>query len=78
MAVRHADEDMQNAPLHVLDETMENVNMWCKKLPLNNNAESWKLHSPNIMCAHQCMNFERQEYMKHRLNYETMSTNKVV
>mmetsp|Transcript_10165 Transcript_10165/g.14372 ORF Transcript_10165/g.14372 Transcript_10165/m.14372 type:complete len:162 (-) Transcript_10165:682-1167(-) len=32
----------QNPSLHVLDEVMENINHWSKKLPLGNTEQSWK------------------------------------
>ena len=40
------------------------------KLPLGNDVVSWTYHSPSIMCAHQCMNFEREECSRHRTCYE--------
>ena len=35
---------------------------------------SWKLHSPNVACAHICVNFEESEYVKASLDYS--NTNK--
>ena len=65
------DEDNDNKiVLHVLDEVMENINGWLKKLPLGSDVDSWIYHSPNLMCARQCMNFEREEHAKHRACYE--------
>ncbi len=43
------------ASLHVLDDTMENVNKWVKELPLGDTQESWVLHSPNVMLAQRCI-----------------------
>ena len=42
---------------HILDETMENVNMWMKGLPLSPSIESWQFHSPNIVLAKRCDNY---------------------
>ena len=30
---------------------------------------SWKVHSPNVACAHMCVNFEDSEYVKATLDY---------
>ena len=49
--------------LHVLDEVMENIKRWCKKLPLSSNEDSWRNHSPNLVCTHQLLNFENDEYL---------------
>ena len=55
-------------PLHVLDEVMENINGWTKRLLLGPDEQSWKLHSPNLMCAHRSNNFEIDAFTKHRLD----------
>ena len=39
-------------PLHVLDEVMENINAWTKRLLLGPGEKSWSIHSPNLMCAY--------------------------
>ena len=56
--------------LHVLDDVMENVNMWVKALPLGNDQESWVVHSPNVMLARQCINFESDEYRRGLINFD--------
>ena len=56
--------------LHVLDELMENVNMWVKALPLNDDQESWVVHSPNVMVARKCLLFEKAEYKRGLLDFE--------
>ena len=58
-------------PLHVLDEVMENINGWTKRLLLGPDEHSWKIHSPNLMCAHRSNNFETDAFTKHRLDFET-------
>lgn len=70
---RYQPQEMKFAPLHALDEVMENINQWAKMLPLGSNEDSWKMHSPNLMCARLCMNFERQEFINRRLGYENSS-----
>ena len=72
MSFRYQHSDVKNAPLHVLDEVMENINMWSKALPLGTDGKSWQSHTPNLMCARQCINFEREEYSNHRINYEAL------
>ena len=44
-------------PLHPLDEVQENVNQWTKRILLGPEEASWKGHSPNVACAHMCINF---------------------
>lgn len=44
--------------------------MWVKALPLGNNEDSWILHSPNVMLARQCINFEQEEYRRGLLNFD--------
>ena len=56
--------------LHVLDELMKNVNMWVKALPLNDDQESWVIHSPNVMVARKCLLFERAEFRRGLLDFE--------
>ena len=51
-------------PLHVLDEVMENINSWTKRLLLGPDETSWKIHSPNLMCAHRSKNFESDAFTK--------------
>ena len=54
-------------PLHPLDEMQENVNQWTKKLLMSSDEESWVAHSPNVSCAHMCINFEESEFVKKTL-----------
>ena len=82
VAFRHNDKcklshkaDEHSTALKVLDEVQENVNFCCKRLPLGVTSESWLQHSPNLMCAMQSINFEKEEYAHHRINYETIGTN---
>ena len=67
--------DEKNKGLKVLDEVQENINLYMKKLPLGTTIASWKKHSPNVMCAHQAINFEKHEHIKHRINYESIENN---
>ena len=46
-------------PMHVLDEVMENVNMWVKELPVHQDDESWTVHSPNVTFARRSITFEK-------------------
>ena len=63
--------------LHVLDDLMENVNMWVKALPIGDNEDSWVLHSPNVTLAHKCILFEKEEYKKGRIDFDDAMNNKV-
>ena len=56
--------------MHVLDEVMENVNMWVKGLPLGDNEESWVLHSPNVTLARKCLQFDKVEYRRGLINFD--------
>ena len=56
--------------MHVLDELMENVNMWVKALPLGDDRESWVVHSPNVMVARKCLLFEKMEYRRGHVDFE--------
>ena len=58
--------------MNVLDEVMENVNMWVKALPLGGNKKSWKVYSPNVMTARRCMLFEKNEYKRGLINFEKL------
>ena len=58
--------------LHVLDETMENVNMWVKNLPLGEDQESWAMHSPNVTVAQRCRLFDQNEYKRGITNFEKL------
>ena len=37
---------------------------------MGSNEESWLFHSPNVMCAHQAINFEREEHVFHNVDYD--------
>ena len=52
--------------VHALDELIENVNMWTKRLPLGSSQESWVKHSPNVMMARQSQLYEEHHYRKSR------------
>ena len=56
-------------PLHVLDEVMENINAWTKRLLLGPDEVSWRIHSPNLMCAHRSNNFESDAFTKQRIEW---------
>ena len=56
-------------PLHPLDEVQENNNCWTKRILLG----SWKMHSPNVACAHMCLNYEEPEYVKGSLDYSDIT-----
>jgi hypothetical protein len=56
-------------PLHVLDEVMENINAWTKRLLLGPDEVSWTIHSPNLMCAHRSNNFESDAFTKQRVEW---------
>ena len=58
--------------IHVLDELMENVNMWVKSLPLGDDRESWEVHSPNVMVARRCLLFEKVHYKRGIIDYEKL------
>ena len=58
--------------MHVLDEMMENVNMWVKSLPLGDDKESRVLHSPNVTLARKCHLFEKIEYRRGLINFEKL------
>ena len=58
--------------MHVLDEVMENVNMWVKSLPLNDDKQSWLLHSANVSVARRCMLFEKFEYKRGIIDFERL------
>ena len=60
------------SPYHVLDEVMENVNMWVKNLPLNDEQDSWVNHSPNVNAARRCLLFDRVEYKRGLVNFEKL------
>ena len=59
-------------PMHVLDEVMENVNMWVKALPVNQAEESWTIHSPNVTLARRSILFEHSEYKRGLLDFEKL------
>ena len=58
--------------MHVLDETMENLIMWVKSLPLGDDTDSWVHHSPNVTVARRCLIFDRMEYCRGLLDYDKM------
>lgn len=52
---------------------MENINGWTKRLLLGPDEQSWKNHSPNLMCAHRCNNFEMQSFIKNRFECDEVN-----
>ena len=59
----YKDNNMHNMySLRVLDELMENVNMWTKQLPLGSDQESWVHHSQNVMFTRKAHAFVDNEY----------------
>lgn len=84
MAFQYHQEDIlvkgDAVVLHVLDEVMQNINGWCKKLPMGKDKDLWRLHAPNIICTHEAQKLETKEYIKQRIDYdneegETKKTN---
>ena len=69
---RNIEDKNLHYPMHVLDEVMENINMWVKKLPVNHDPKSWITHSPNVFLAQRCVSFERAEYKRGFINLEKM------
>ena len=59
---------------HPLDEVQENINAWTKRILLGPDEVSWRLHSPNVACAHMCVNFEESEYVKTLLDFSDVIT----
>ena len=58
------DRDSTTYSVHVLDDLMENVNMWVKQLPIGDNQDSWYQHSSNVMIARRSIIFENEEYKR--------------
>ena len=65
-------------PLHPLDEVQENINCWTKRILLGPDEVSWKIHSPNVACAHMCVNYEESEYIKGSLDYSDLNNPKEI
>ena len=61
------DVDGNKFSIHALDDCMENINRWLKQMLLGNNIASWENHTPNLMAAHKCNNFEKANFKKTRL-----------
>ena len=59
-------------PMHVLDEVMENVNMWVKELPVHQDDESWTVHSPNVTFARRSITFEKNEYKRSSIDFKSL------
>ena len=74
----HAGCDSKGSPFpqHPLDEVQEHVNAWTKRILLGLDEISWRFHSPNVACAHMCVNFEESEYVKIHLNYSNKKLGK--
>ena len=53
--------------VYVLDDVMENINLWTKRLLLGLDQDSWLIHSPNVMDVQQSNHFENREFVKARL-----------
>ena len=49
--------------LRVIDEFMENINMWTESMLVSANEESWKNHSLNVIAANKGAVFEQTQYM---------------
>ena len=58
------DGDRTTYAVHVLDDLMENVNMWVKQLPIGDTQDSWYQHSSNVMVARRSIIFENEEYKR--------------
>ena len=67
------DRNGNSFPLHPLDEVQENINCWTKIILLGPDEVSWKIHSPNVACAHMCVNYEESEYVKGSLDYSDLN-----
>jgi hypothetical protein len=66
-------DDVSNSQyykLQVLDEFMENVNMWTKQISMYPSEEQWVYHSSNVMIARQCMKFKKRNYRRCRVDVE--------
>ena len=63
-------------PQHPLDEVQENVNAWTERILLGPDEISWKVHSPNVACAHMCVDFEASEYVQSNLDYSDKKVGK--
>ena len=59
-----------NNAFHILDEVMENVNMWMKALPIRADVESWSSHSANIVLAKHCNHFVKVQYRRSKVDSE--------
>ena len=58
---------------HPLGEGQENKNACTKQILLGPDKLSWKVHSPNVACAHMCVSFEESEYVKGDLDYSEIN-----
>ena len=61
-----------------LDECQEIINCWTKKLPIKGDEKTWVEHSKNLMFSRQCINYQREQHMRHHLCYKSASDDEVV
>ena len=66
------DSNGKEYPLKVLDEVMDNVNGWEKKMLLGTNELAWTIHTPNLMCARRAISFEEGEYCRARMDFQQL------
>ena len=64
-----ADSKDDNYAMLVLDEAMENVNDYTKKLVVGEDEKSWVVYSPNVAVARKFFNFEKNEFVWSSLNF---------
>ena len=72
------DNKEKHYPMYVLDEVMENINMWVKQLPVSHDPETWTTHSPNVTLARRCILFEANEYRRNLINFEHLLEHGIV
>ena len=64
------DKDDREFQCMTVDETMELINHWDKKLTLINKVDNCMQHSRNVMIAIKCINFVNQQCKRGHLVYD--------
>ena len=72
------DKDDRPHTCVALDECQEIINFWTKKLPIKGDEKTWVEHSKNLMFSRKCINYQREQHMRHHLCYRNDYDDQVV
>ena len=70
--MKNKKENKLEYQIHLLDELIENIYIWVKRIPLSDTKESWQIHSPNVMMVRKYHLFDKFEYRRGLVNFNLL------